>query len=204
MSYSQNNEEAVLIDFFGDKTDGTFLEIGAFHPTRLSNTRALIERGWSGVMVEMSPYALVDLVEAYKDNPRIRIVAGAVTLTPEPPAAAWLVPKDDVADGAITTTETWHKEKWAGHLAAQGRKHVAFTAATISLGEVCQLLPAQVDLVSIDTEGTSAAFALAFPYDRFGVKAAVIEHDGNRDVAQLTRLGFRDAAINAENIIFVR
>ena len=204
MSYSQNNEEAVLLEFFGDKTDGTFLEIGAFHPTRFSNTRALIERGWSGVMVELSPYGLVDLVEAYKDNSRVRIVAGAVTLHPEPPTPVWLVPKDEVADGAITTTEQWHKEKWEGHLAEQGRKHIAFTSATISLAELCHLLPAQVDLVSIDTEGTSAALALAFPYDRFGVKAAVIEHDGNRDVAQLTRIGFRDAAVNEENIIFVR
>jgi hypothetical protein len=204
MSYSQNNEEAVLLDFFGDKTDGTFLEIGAFHPTRLSNTRALIERGWSGVMVEMSPYALVDLIEAYKDNPSIRIVAGAVTMNPEPPAAVWLVPKDDVTDGAITTTEAWHRDKWAGRLAAQGRRHVPLTAATISLAELCHLLPAQVDLVSIDTEGTSAALGLAFPYDRFGIKAAVIEHDNNEAVSGLLSLGFRVAVNNAENLVLLR
>ena len=204
MSYSQNNEEAVLLDFFGDKADGTFLEIGAFHPTRLSNTRALIERGWSGVMVEMSPYALVDLIEAYKDNPRIRIVAGAVTMHPEPPSAAWLVPKDDVTDGAITTTEAWHRDKWAGTLAAQGRKHVPLTAATISLAELYHLLPAQVDLISIDTEGTSAQLALAFPYDRFGIKAAVIEHDNNEAVSGLLSLGFRVAVNNAENLVLLR
>lgn len=204
MSYSQNNEEAVLLDFFSDKADGTFLEIGAFHPTRLSNTRALVERGWSGVMVEMSPYALVDLIEAYKDNPRICIVAGAVTMYPEPPAAAWLVPKDDVTDGAITTTEAWHRDKWAASLAAQGRRHVPITAATISLAELCHLLPAQVDLVSIDTEGTSAALALAFPYDRFGVRAAVVEHDNNEAVSGLLLCGFRVAANNAENLVLLR
>jgi hypothetical protein len=201
MSYSQNNEEAVLLDHFGDKSDGTFLEIGAFHPTRFSNTRALIERGWSGVMVEMSPYALVDLIEAYKDNPRIRIVAGAVTINAQPPAEAWL---DAITEGAISTTESWHRVKWTAHLEACGRKHVPFTAATISLAELCHLLPTQIDLVSIDTEGTSAALALAFPYDQFNVRAAVIEHDGNRDVARLTRFGFRDAATNSENIVFVR
>lgn len=204
MSYSQNNEEAVLLDFFGEKTDGTFLEIGAFHPTRLSNTRALIERGWSGVMVEMSPYALVDLIEAYKDNPRVRIVAGAVTLNSEPPVAAWLVPKDDVTDGAITTTEAWHRDKWAASLAAQGRRHVPLTAATISLAELCHLLPAQVDLISIDTEGTSAELSLAFPYDRFRIKAAVIEHDNNEAVSGLLSLGFRVAANNAENLVLLR
>lgn len=204
MSYSQNNEEAVLLDFFGNKADGAFLEIGAFHPTRLSNTRALVERGWSGVMVEMSPYALVDLIEAYKDNEKIKIVAGAVTAQPQPPAASWLVPKDDVADGAITTTEAWHRDKWAASLAAQGRRHVPITAATISLVELCHLLPAQVDLVSIDTEGTSAELALAFPYDRFGVRAAVIEHDNNDFLGSLLFLGFRVAANNAENLLLLR
>lgn len=204
MSYSQNNEEQVLLDFFGDKADGAFLEIGAFHPTRLSNTRALIERGWCGVMVEMSPYALVDLVEAYKDNQRIKIVAGAVTAHPEPPADSYLVPKDEVADGAITTTEAWHMEKWAASLAAQGRKHVPFVAATISLSELCHFLPTQLDLVSIDTEGTSAQLALAFPYDRFGVRAVVIEHDNNEALSGLFSFGFRVAANNAENLVLVR
>jgi hypothetical protein len=199
MSYSQNNEEAVLLDYFGDKADGTFLEIGAFHPTRHSNTRALIERGWSGVMVEMSPYGLVDLIESYKDNPRIRIVAGAVTINAQPPASVWLMPKDAENDGAISTTETWHRDKWAGRVSG---KHIAMTAATISMTELMWLLPPQIDLVSIDTEGTSAQIASAFDFDRFGVKAVVLEHDGAQEIAMPA--SFRLAAMNTENVIFLR
>jgi hypothetical protein len=199
MSYSQNSEEAVLLDYFGDKSDGTFLEIGAFHPTRLSNTRALIERGWSGVMVEMSPYALVDLVEAYKDIPRVRIVAGAVTINAQPPASVWLMPKDAENDGAISTTEAWHRDKWAARVSG---KHIAMTAATISMTELMWILPPQIDLVSIDTEGTSVQLASAFDFDRFGVKAVVLEHDGAEKIAMPA--SFRVAAMNAENVIFLR
>jgi hypothetical protein len=199
MSYSQNNEEAVLLDYFGDKADGTFLEIGAFHPTRHSNTRALIERGWSGVMVEMSPYGLVDLIESYKDNPRIRIVAGAVTINAQPPASVWLMPKDAENDGAISTTETWHRDKWAGRVSG---KHIVMIAATISMTELMRILPPQIDLVSIDTEGTSAQIASAFDFDRFGVKAVVLEHDGAQEIAMPA--SFRVAAINTENVIFLR
>lgn len=199
MSYSQNNEEAVLLDHFGDKADGTFLEIGAFHPTRLSNTRALIERGWSGFMVEMSPYGLVDLIEAYKDNPRIRIISGAVTATAQLPAAVWLMPKDAENDGAISTTETWHRDKWAGRVSG---KHISMTAATISMTELMWMLPPQIDLVSIDTEGTSLQLASAFDFDRFGVKAVVLEHDGAQEVSMPA--SFRVAATNTENVIFLR
>ncbi len=202
MSYSQNDEEAVLLAHFGNKADGTFLEIGAFHPTKYSNTRALIERGWSGVMVEMSPYALVDLVEAYRDNPRVCIVAGAVTVEPRPPVDSWLVPQDKDIDGALTTTEAWHRDKWAGSLAAHGRKHVPFVTATISMAELVSMLPKQVDLVSIDTEGTSVQVAASFDFDRFGVTAAVIEHDGADKVYMPA--SFRLAAVNNENAIFLR
>jgi hypothetical protein len=204
MSYSQNDEEAVLLAHFGDKADGTFLEIGAFHPTKYSNTRALIERGWSGVMVEMSPYALVDLVEAYRDNPRVRIVAGAVTAEPSAPADSWLACKDEAIDGALTTTEAWHKEKWAGYLAERGRAHTPFVSATLTMAEVMAVLPPCVDLVSIDTEGTSAELALAFDYDRFNVRAAVIEHDRDPALGKLLALGFRVASNNSENLVLLR
>jgi hypothetical protein len=201
MSYSQNNEESILLEFFAGKTDGTFLEIGAFHPTRFSNTKALIERGWSGFMVEMSPYALVDLCEAYKDNPKIRIISAAVTIESEP-ITAYLVPKDDVVDGAISTTEEWHRDRWAASLASQGRKHMPFIAATISMIELMSLLPPKVDLVSIDTEGTSVRLANAFDFDRFGVRAAVIEHDNAHTISMPD--SFRNISMNAENVIFVR
>ena len=39
--YSQNNEDDILTQFFANTPNGSFLEIGAFHPKNLSNTRAL-------------------------------------------------------------------------------------------------------------------------------------------------------------------
>ena len=53
-SYSQYGEDRAIVELFGDHV-GRFLDIGAWHPTVFSNTRALFERGWSGVMVEPSP-----------------------------------------------------------------------------------------------------------------------------------------------------
>ena len=53
--YSQNNEQTYILEAFAEKSDGRFLDIGAYDAKLLSNTRALYERGWSGVMVEPSP-----------------------------------------------------------------------------------------------------------------------------------------------------
>ncbi len=49
--YSQNDEEEFLIKHFAGKK-GRFLDIGAFDGMTMSNTRRLLELGWSGVMVE--------------------------------------------------------------------------------------------------------------------------------------------------------
>jgi len=43
---------------------GTFLDIGSWHPTIFSNTRALIELGWSGVIIEPSPGPFINLMRA--------------------------------------------------------------------------------------------------------------------------------------------
>ncbi len=49
--YSQNDEEAFLVKLFAGKT-GRLLDIGAYDGIEMSNTRRLIELGWSAVLVE--------------------------------------------------------------------------------------------------------------------------------------------------------
>jgi len=67
MNYSQNNEQEVILKYFGGKV-GTFIDIGANDGKTLSNTFALAEAGWSGVLVEPSPTAFALLKENYKDK----------------------------------------------------------------------------------------------------------------------------------------
>lgn len=51
--HSQHVEEWLIRDFFGDKRDGVFVDVGANHHERFSNTWYLEkELGWSGIAVE--------------------------------------------------------------------------------------------------------------------------------------------------------
>ncbi len=54
-SYSQNYEDLIVEKFFGRKYRGKYLEIGAYHPTRLSNTYRFYKKGWRGMVVEPNP-----------------------------------------------------------------------------------------------------------------------------------------------------
>jgi hypothetical protein len=50
-SFSQAGQD-LFVHALLPKTDGTFLDIGCCHPTELSNTYALEQLGWSGLLVD--------------------------------------------------------------------------------------------------------------------------------------------------------
>lgn len=50
--FSQDGEEVFLRDFFGDKNTGFYVDVGAYHPFRFSNTAWAYEKGWNGINIE--------------------------------------------------------------------------------------------------------------------------------------------------------
>ncbi|XDD41527.1 FkbM family methyltransferase [Leptospira sp. WS60.C2] len=54
-SYSQEGEDMVLRDFFGDQKHGFYVDVGAYDPFRFSNTNYFYELGWNGINIEPSP-----------------------------------------------------------------------------------------------------------------------------------------------------
>lgn len=54
-SYSQEGEDMILRRIFEHKYDGFYVDIGAFHPKRFSNTQYFYKRGWRGINVDAMP-----------------------------------------------------------------------------------------------------------------------------------------------------
>ncbi len=52
ISYAQNYEDVLLQRVFERKDDGFYVDIGAYHPTIASVTKALYDRGWNGINLE--------------------------------------------------------------------------------------------------------------------------------------------------------
>ena len=52
ISYSQFGEDLWLADYFSDKRDGFYVDVGAFDPANVSNTLLLYRRGWRGINIE--------------------------------------------------------------------------------------------------------------------------------------------------------
>lgn len=54
-SYSQTGEDMLLRHYLREHTPATFIDIGAFHPTKYSNTYYFYESGWRGLNIDATP-----------------------------------------------------------------------------------------------------------------------------------------------------
>ncbi len=74
--YSQYGEDGILEEVFRRMsiTDGFFVEFGAMDGIDISNTRYLLEKGWSGVMIEADHAYYKNLVANYADNPKVMLL----------------------------------------------------------------------------------------------------------------------------------
>lgn len=54
-SYAQEGEDLVLKRIFGDKKDGFYVDVGAHHPFRFSNTYLFYKNGWHGINIDAMP-----------------------------------------------------------------------------------------------------------------------------------------------------
>ena len=54
-SYSQEGEDRVLNRIFDNRTKGFYVDVGAHHPQRFSNTYIFYKKGWRGINIDAMP-----------------------------------------------------------------------------------------------------------------------------------------------------
>lgn len=54
-SWSQEGEDQILRRIFESQSNGFYLDVGAHHPKRLSNTYLFYKRGWRGINIDAMP-----------------------------------------------------------------------------------------------------------------------------------------------------
>lgn len=193
-SYSQYGEDKIIAEMFGDHK-GLLLEIGAWNPRDLSNSRLLIERGWEAVLVEFSPMPVHCLAIEYGYNDKITIIQAAVTANGQP------ITQFDITENALSTATAEIKEKWAKVVNFYGKLWVQ----TLSIPELLSRFfkDRQPDYVSIDTEGTSVDLGIALLEANCRPPVLVVEFDNAlaRITEKAQSAGYRVVSTNETNVI---
>jgi FkbM family methyltransferase len=55
LSYSQEGEDMILRRIFEGKQKGFYIDVGAHHPKRFSNTYFFYKKGWTGINIDAMP-----------------------------------------------------------------------------------------------------------------------------------------------------
>jgi FkbM family methyltransferase len=193
-SYSQYGEDVEILQQF-DKP-GRFLDIGAWDPKALSNTRALYEAGWSGVIIEPSPTPFLSQLREYGNDPRIVLIHAALGFERHC-AEFW------VTDDAVSTTEKEQYDKWKDHAKFIGK----FWTPMITLADLFnQFGVPGFDFVNIDVEGKSVDVLAALMATQAMPKCICVEHDERIVEANslVARHGYKQILLNGTNVVFAR
>ena len=192
--YSQFGEQPYILDALGE-TVGRFLEIGAYHPTQFSNTRALVDRGWSGVMIEPAPGPFLSLLREYGNDERFVLINAALGFHRNM-TRLW------ATDDAVSTTQEANYEQWK----PIGGFYGSFFTPVVTLFDVFNQFGGGYDFVSIDTEGTSVdVFHELLKTDALPMVVCV-EHDGRSVECQQAAhgRGYTTVHINQTNLVVTR
>lgn len=197
--YSQNLEEQYILDYFKDISTGNYLEIGSFDPKVFSNTRALFEKEWHGVLVEPSPICMSRLREEYGNEPRITLVEAAVSNFD-----GVIDFKEEQHGYAVGSTDEKHVEKWSRD---ENFKFNNIKVKSISVDTLLKEHGKDIDFLSLDVEGINYEIFQIIPDSFFErLKCICIEHDDkyNEIEQKLIPFGFSKVYFNAENLIMVK
>lgn len=206
--YSQNKEDEIIADYFGD-FKGTLLDAGANDGVTFSNSHLLLNKGWLGHLFEPSS-VFYDLEKLYSSNGLVSVYHKGIGAEAQEEAlleesGSHLPDKKDRA--LLSTFVESEKSRWKGS-GVRFNWHpcsiTGFKAWYYYTGKPT------LDFISIDIEGMDWELLQAIDLTAVGCKCLCIEWNSNKQVGEqfksycIVKHGMKLLHTNAENKIFVR
>jgi FkbM family methyltransferase len=203
-SYAQEGEDLLLARFLGDKADGFYVDIGAHHPTRHSNTYLFYRRGWRGINVDATPGSMalfrkvrprdinIECLVTSDSSTRVFYLLNEPALNTASPDLARLRPAED---GRFRVTET---------VSLHSRTLTAILDEHLPKGQA-------IDVLSVDVEGLDLDVLRSNDWQRYRPGLILVELlvteldalDGHEIVRFLHGQGFKPIA-KLYNTVFFR
>ena len=159
-----------LFALFVHPGPGIYLDIGAAHPSHISNTKLLEEKGWNGVLVEPNPF----FTEKIKSERKALLLPCAVTPQPTGPAVL------EVAEDPEFSRLAGMAEVDPGERQGKRATARAIEVQTVDIVSVCKTVHAEfrtLDFVSLDVEGLEYDILLNFVFAELAPSVICVEHN---------------------------
>ena len=198
--------------FFGRRTEGTFVEVGAYDGVTVSNTWGLAARGWRGWMAEPVPTLAALCRQSHAQHPAITVVETAVGAEGTHEIRLYLA--DTLTTANPTLFSEYRHTDWAQGALTDKEIVVAATTLDRFLGD--HNVPHDFDVLVVDVEGYEAEVFSTFDLSRWTPKMLIIElsdtHSSLSTTARadsalgthIVEAGYRIVYKDEINTVFVR
>lgn len=163
--YSQFGEDAVLNEIINPKiTNGFYVDVGAYHPKKFSNTYALYKRGWRGINIDLDPIKIRAFTFARPEDTNLCAAVSNEVTTAKIYNFSRFGLGSTIDPGVAATT-------------AQAPTEIR-TVETQTLGDILDKSPyagREIDLLSIDVEGHDFQVLCSFDINKYRPKIVIAE-----------------------------
>lgn len=201
MNYSQSGEQEVILNYFKDHV-GTFIDLGANDGITFSNTRALAERNWSGILIEPDPEAFERLQKLYEGHKGLYTYNYAISDTN---GKKFLQKSDSLLKtgdtGLVSTFNASEMKRFHGSVNYTPTEVQVYTWGTARNRWSIR----SFDFISLDIEGDELRVLPSI--DLTETKCICIEFNGRSDLkAEYEKYldGFKLMYTSSENLIYGR
>ena len=161
--YSKNREDQFLKKFFQKKLNGIYVDIGAYHPYRFSNTYLLYLKGWSGLNIDPNKKSIELFNIARPNDTNLNIALGCKS------KKQLMYYKKD-----FHPMNTLNKS-FAKRFIDKNIKNKKITISKVDTIFKKYLKNNKIDLLDIDVEGSEYDIIRSINYKKYKFKLILIE-----------------------------
>jgi hypothetical protein len=168
-TYSQEGEDGMLGRIFEHKPNGFFVDVGAHHPKRFSNTYYFYNKGWRGINIDAMPgsMAAFDKIRPLDINLEIPVSGNAEVL----PFYIFNEPALNTFSKEVADERAKKKDFWV-------EKVVDIKTQPLA-GILDDHLPknTHIDFITIDAEGLDFEILKSNNWDKYSADVVLVESE---------------------------
>jgi len=199
-SYSQEGEDRILQRLFEDRVSGFYIDVGAHHPARFSNTYLFYRQGWRGINIDAMPDSM-KLFQRW----RPRDINLEVAISDRREKRTYYMFNDPALNNFSEHLSHGTYEKVGYQIV--GKREIQ----TMPLSDVLsQYLPADIEIqfLSVDVEGLDLSVLKSNDWDQFRPEVVLVEElahptsSSESVVSFLRELGYAQCARTLNTLFF--
>jgi FkbM family methyltransferase len=198
-SYSQDGEDMLLRSIFEGQSTGFYVDVGAHHPQRFSNTHYFYLSGWRGMNIDAMPGSMEPFLRL-----RPRDVNLEIGVSDSNGMLTYFAFNDSALNG--------FSKEIADRITESGQYHLEFTkpVPTRPLAEILdEYLPANqtIDFLTVDVEGLDDAVLRSNNWEKYRPRVILMEavHLSPTSGSQFLRsLGYREVCSTLRTQFYCR